>query len=556
MKKFISIILCLTLFLTLLQSVAAAGVITVYTDTLTANAGETLKLPVRFSENAGIMGFRLDFDYDSNILTPLSVEYANTISSGLQDNIDGDAVPGSMRVYWAGDENVTAEGIWFYINFAVNPKVASQQTKINVSYSQADTFDENFNDVILNISDFSVNIVNSSYSYDAQFNLSSPTVVAGDEFLLELKGDITNSINSLTVTLNYDFEKFTFAGIENNAITVTPSNENGKLTLTLKNISTDLSGVELAQIKFRCNENTIGGNYNITASAASNGKEIFCSDSVISVISGAYSGAVIYTEPVSALQGDSLTIPVMLKNNSGIMGFRLTFSYNANVLEPVSVERGEKLSGGNLEDSIGVTDENSFDVVWNSTDDLTENGSLFLITFNVKSPVDFQNADINITYSQEDTFNEKYEDVKLICNKINVNISALKVTEKYNSYFDIANKFIFTDMQQCNNISELLTVADGYSIQVTPSKNTYLGSKTSIDVTDNASGTKTESYTLLVMGDSNGDSVCDVLDVSKVSQVVTNVDSFSDENKFAADFDKNGIIDLSDYQSIVNHALS
>ena len=125
-------------------------------------------------------------------------------------------------------------------------------------------------------------------------------------------------------------------------------------------------------------------------------------------------------DSVKADKGDLLVIPVCLKNNSGLMGFRISVDYNETVFKNPSVKRGELTAKGNFNDSIVPKENGSFDVVWNETSDVYGDGALFYIYLTVDDNAKAGNYDIKLSYKQADTFNEKWEDVKLKCSDISV----------------------------------------------------------------------------------------------------------------------------------------
>ena len=132
---------------------AAADGPTVYGSATQALAGEQVRVPVMIKSNTGLLGFKLSLDYDPSVVTPLSVESGPVTNGGLQDNIDGDMVRGQIHVYWAGSEAVAQDGILFYVNFSVSAGAVGQ-TKIHLSYTQEDTFDDAFRDVALQCEDY------------------------------------------------------------------------------------------------------------------------------------------------------------------------------------------------------------------------------------------------------------------------------------------------------------------------------------------------------------------------------------------------------------------
>ena len=127
----------------------------------------------------------------------------------------------------------------------------------------------------------------------------------------------------------------------------------------------------------------------------------------------------IYSDTVYAMQGDTVTVPVKIRNNVGIMGFRLTFTY-PDVFESPEVLRGALLNEGLLNDSITEATKGSFDVVWSNTQNVTDDGTILLLNFKVTSDAQNGNHKIDVSYNQADTFNEAMQDVVFCCKSVEI----------------------------------------------------------------------------------------------------------------------------------------
>ena len=127
-------------------------------------------------------------------------------------------------------------------------------------------------------------------------------------------------------------------------------------------------------------------------------------------------------EKVNAQSGNTVVIPVEIKNNTGIMGFKITVEYDADVLSAPGVIRGDLTENGNFNNSIGVTSDGSFDIVWSDIEDGKGDGTIALLSFFVDEKLTSETV-LHIDYSQPDTFNEAWEDVELICEDITIVIN-------------------------------------------------------------------------------------------------------------------------------------
>lgn len=124
--------------------------------------------------------------------------------------------------------------------------------------------------------------------------------------------------------------------------------------------------------------------------------------------------AEVYIENTSARSGSVLFVPLYIKNNPGLMGFRITVRYDDEVLSPRAAVRGTVTESGMFEDSVGSSEDASIDVLWNNTTEIKKDGTLAILGFDCSAKATEQTK-LEISFSQEDTFNEKYENVVFDC---------------------------------------------------------------------------------------------------------------------------------------------
>lgn len=129
----------------------------------------------------------------------------------------------------------------------------------------------------------------------------------------------------------------------------------------------------------------------------------------------------VFAEDVDAVGKSSISVPVKIENNSGIMGFKIIITFDSSALTPVSVSKSKMLKGM-LNDSIGTSQVGKISVVWAGTENLTSDGELFVVNFAVNAAAT-GNKTIGLSYSEKDTFNESWEDVALNCESFNVKFS-------------------------------------------------------------------------------------------------------------------------------------
>ncbi len=122
---------------------------------------------------------------------------------------------------------------------------------------------------------------------------------------------------------------------------------------------------------------------------------------------------------VHAAAGETVFVPVAIRDNPGLMGFKLTVTYDPAVLQASGVTAGTLTGSGMLNDSIGVTPDGMFTVLWSDTQDAKGDGTLAVLAFRAQEKAGGETT-VRLEYSAADTFNEKWEDIALDCAPITI----------------------------------------------------------------------------------------------------------------------------------------
>ncbi len=132
------------------------------------------------------------------------------------------------------------------------------------------------------------------------------------------------------------------------------------------------------------------------------------------------------------------------------------------------------------------------------------------------------------------------------------------VQETINTEIDYTDFVIRTNVETADEISDVLSLSENTTVTITPSykygDTEFFGTGTIITVFDG--NDYVGDFTLVVNGDTNGDSVCDALDAAQVALVSNGHKTIDGAYKMAADSNSDDIVDIDDYQAIVNKAVS
>lgn len=143
----------------------------------------------------------------------------------------------------------------------------------------------------------------------------------------------------------------------------------------------------------------------------------------VSSASAASAYSVYSDSDLTATAGSTISIPMCISENQGLMGYDMSFTFDDKVLTPVSVTRGSILTNGYFQDDIeGTTStSNRFRVTWSNTNQSTENGIMFYVNFSIDA-LATGSTEITVDYDKTDTYNEDFDKVTLNCSSINLSI--------------------------------------------------------------------------------------------------------------------------------------
>ncbi len=157
------------------------------------------------------------------------------------------------------------------------------------------------------------------------------------------------------------------------------------------------------------------------------------------------------------------------------------------------------------------------------------------------------------TYSGEIAANGSLE-ITITSGKGTSNTTAIDITDIF-----YKSKIIYTDEELVTNPSLLIADDVDYVTDVAP---TYLSSDGSVAIYGTGTvitavvGGETYTFTLVVDGDLNGDSVCDVLDVARTANCSAKIATPTQLEIYAATGSENATeITVEDYMQIVNKAV-
>ena len=406
MKRVGIVFLAVLLVLSSIPFAWAAEPMTLSADAVSGSYREILSVPVRVKNNTGLMGCSLELCYDSERFAPLAVTRGDLWSNGLMDS-NLESAAGTLRVVWSASAACYEDGVLFTVDFMVKGE-AYGRYPMELRCNKDDTFNERYErlelpceaaGIILEKEDANPLLYSGSYS-----------AAMGEAVDVYLRVADNDGLPAGKLILSYDTSLLTFIEMESLlAEAELAEYTDGALFIAMQKLSKEKGDGALLRLRFRvkyCEAKTYELKWNHDGG-------VVCHAAQLSVQAGdarIYGGQNQRTE-------QTVTVPVCIAGNPGLMGMKLTFFYDATMLQPTGVVRGQILSGGMF--SHNMAESGKIVIVWSGTADVSQDGELFLLQFDLIDELE-KDTNLQMQYSQMDTFNSAWQDVVLCCEEITV----------------------------------------------------------------------------------------------------------------------------------------
>ncbi len=504
-------------------------------DSSEAVSGGVVEIPVRIYNNSGLKGFSTTISYDSTALTPIEVKKGAAFNVGnIVSNLEK-LTPGELNVVGYSAKTSTENDVLYTVVFKVSGG-AKGSYALKISYDPDNTYDGDMEDITAQCEDGLIDVTQSS-SIRTLLYAENQTAICGDKVNIPIKIKYQNGIELISFNLKYDNTALDFVSVSSDVAEVSCTSNNGSVAITVTSLK-------------ECSDETVIAYVSMKTKAVTQAVITLTSNDDIDLLNGVVvikdnlsAKPTIYSDNAIGKVNTTVAIPICIKNNPGIAGYKIKISFDPTALSPESIKDGESYQGEY--NNLGLK-KGEITIIWINIAgvNIAENGELFTVCFKVlKEGV----HDVSVTYSKADTFNEKSEELELICNSGKVFACDLLLPkEDKNTVIDNSNKFIYGLDAGLETITPYAYAGDGFTISETAGKLCF-GTSSKIDVMYENSVAAT--YTVVLFGDVNGDGWYDGRDAVTVSMIANgmlNREQVGEAVWLAADCNHDGKVDQAD----------
>ena len=504
-------------------------------DSAEAMSGGVVEIPVRIYNNSGLKGFSTTISYDSIALTPIEVKKGAAFNAGsIVSNLEK-LTPGELNVVGYSARTSTENDVLYTVVFKVSDG-AKGSYALKISYDSDNTYDGDMEDITAQCEDGLIDVMQSS-SAKTLLYVENQTVICGDKVNIPIKIKYQNGLESISFNLKYDNTVLDFVSVSSDVAEVSCTSNNGSATINVTSLK-------------ECSDEKVIAYVSMKTKAVAQAVITMTSNDDINLLNGVVTvkddlsvKPTIYSDNAIGKINTTVAVPICIKNNPGIAGYKIKISFDPTALSPESIKDGESYQGeyNNLGFKSG-----EIAVIWINIHgtDIQENGEFFAVNFKVlKEGV----HNVSVTYSKTDTFNEKSEELELICNSGKIFACDLLLPKKdKNTVVDNGNKFVYGLDAGLKTITSYAYAGDGFTISETAGKLGF-GTSSKIDVMYEKDVAAT--YTIVLFGDVNGDGWYDGRDAVTVSMIANGMLSREQVGEavwMAADCNHDGKIDQAD----------
>ena len=402
---------------------------TLYSEDLSAKTGEEITVPIYISGNTGLMGLGVELHYDASVLEP------ETLSGNMSGTIGwnkGYAEPGSLKLLWSHSEEYSDDGLLFSVNFRVLPHGAAGDSEVTVSYLEEDSFNGSYEGVQFHCSSAVIRVERVE---KPTFYSDALTAEAGQ--YLDVPVYIKNNVGVeefSVFTMSYDKQFFDYVqSVGSSDAVFRITQQDGKLKILLNEISAAREDGLLMTLRFKVSTEA-EGSYGFAFTIDDDRWECQAAQAEITAV---VLHPTISAESRTAAPGVEISIPVMLTENPGLMGYHLRLPYDPSALRITDVIVGAGW-GGSFD---YVAQNGILEVLWTNSENVTENGLLFTVKLSTLTAGVYE---LQWDCVEENTYNEAWQTLTLQCEPISLRVaqpvedSSLKLNHSLNLASDIS----------------------------------------------------------------------------------------------------------------------
>ncbi len=491
MKKTISLLLSVLICVTMMSSLQTFAVDdpTISCTSVTANPEDNVTIEVSIVNNPGIVALQLQVGYDNSKLQLMHVEDGGLLgadSASFGSNLRRN--PYSLT--WDDSSNTqdhTSDGILAVLTFQILDTADVGDTDLTLSLVQGGTFNADLEDVFFQTVSGTVTITADSPSI-TEVKAGSVSAMQGEDVDVPIIIENNAGLVAMLLSVAYNQDALQLTGVTDGSLFGAGSALFGNdlsanpycLLWEDGAAKTNYTGSgTLATLHFHVKDNAEVGNYSIeilvdeesALNVELNAVQIETQNGNINVSEADHpvgQPSIQITYSGYAYSGKTFTLPVMIRNNPGLVSMLLHLSYNENVLSLIDVQNGSvfpevtSLFGNDLS-------QVPYSMLWEggaSRENYSENGVLVYLTFSVSEGA-VGETEVTLYSETDSTLNMDLEEIEFESETgtiyidgpiINPNSSVLHVGETLQLH--VEGKYVSLDNSTVIWTSSDSTIAD------------------------------------------------------------------------------------------------
>lgn len=438
MKKSVSLLLAMLICLSALLPirVVASSDPTVVVGTSSGYAGDTVSVEISLQNNPGVVALQLQVTYDNTKLQLAQAEDCGVLGEDTASFGNLRRVPFSIT--WddsASSSNHTGNGTIAVLTFLILETAEPGNTSISVSMVQGGTFNLDLDDVVFQTVNGTV-MVQANSVPSAIVTVGSASAKAGDDVDVPITIEDNPGMVAMLLSLEYDTDKLQLTGVTDGSIFGSGSALFGRnyaqvpYRLLWEDGSVHSNYEEngtLATLHFHVLESADHGDTTITLQYAQestfdvdfNEIPLELHDGQLTIEqseSPPLTPAVKIEDGQTVIAGDTITLPITLHNNPGLVAIAFSVNYDPDVLQLISAEAAtDAFPTGSATMSNNLS-QCPFNILFEegaTHTNYVNDGTLATLTFRAKRDADLGETQISLTLDTESTFNVDMNDVSI-----------------------------------------------------------------------------------------------------------------------------------------------